>query len=125
MIRVSAAIMRKNDRVLVCQRRPDQQHSGKWEFPGGKIEDGESPADCLRREIKEELGVECRIGEVLMRHRHEYPGGPNVELWFFSVDDFDGPIRNRVFADMRWVTLAELALIDLLEADRPLLEVLG
>ncbi len=124
-VRVSAAILRRNGRVLVCQRRSDQQHPGKWEFPGGKIEAGESAAECLRREIAEELGVEAEIGRLIAHLQHNYPGGPSVELWFYAVDEVRGEITNRVFADMRWVTPAELASIDLLEADRPLIEMIG
>ncbi len=119
VIQVAAGIMRRADQILVCQRRITDPHPGKWEFPGGKLEPGESPEACLRREIAEELGVDATIGESIAHHRHSYRGGPTVDLWFFEVASFAGELRNRVFAEVRWVALDELPTIDLLEADRP------
>src|SRR5690606_17197373 len=66
---VAAAILRRGDTVLVCRRRTTDSHPGKWEFPGGKIEPGESPADCVQREVAEELGVEATIGALVAQHR--------------------------------------------------------
>lgn len=123
-IAVSAGIAVRDGRVLVCQRRLDQPHPGRWEFPGGKIEPGETPRQCLEREINEELGVTAEVGDLLLRHSHAYTGGPAVDLWFFAIDDWRGEIENRVFADIRWVELAELDALDLLEADRPIVALL-
>lgn len=124
-VRVSAGILRNGDRVLICRRRGDQEHPAKWEFPGGKIEAGESPEECLRRELREELGVEADVGGLLVRLRHRYASGPTVDLWFFEVDRHAGELRNRVFAEIRWVSPGELAGFDLLEADRPLIDILA
>ncbi|MGH7790092.1 MAG: (deoxy)nucleoside triphosphate pyrophosphohydrolase [Candidatus Binatia bacterium] len=118
---VSAAILVRNGRVLACQRRDDQTHPGGWEFPGGKRELGETMAECLRRELREELGIEATIGREVWRTEHHYPGG-SVALVFFHVSGFAGEIRNLVFADLRWVTVEELAGLDVLEADRGLVE---
>ncbi len=123
-LRVSAAILRRGDRILVCRRRHDQDHPAKWEFPGGKIEGDESPEQCLRRELDEELGIDAEIGPLLARLGHSYPDGPTVDLWFFAVEGYRGELRNRVFADIDWVTAFELERIDLLEADRPVVEIL-
>jgi len=120
-IYVSAGILVRNGRVLACQRGPQQSHPGKWEFPGGKREAGESDAACLRRELREELGIEATVGRELWRTRHEYPGRAAVELVFFRVDAFGGEPVNRIFAAMRWVALAELAQLDFLAADRELI----
>ena len=120
-IHVGAGIILRAGRVLACQRRADQSHPGKWEFPGGKREAGETMAECLRRELREELGIEAAIGAEVWRAEHTYPGRPPVALVFFRVDDFAGELRNLEFADLRWVELAELGALDFLEADRELI----
>ncbi len=118
---VSAGILVRDGQVLACQRPPDQSHPGKWEFPGGKREAGETMAECLRRELREELGIEAEVGRELWQSEHTYPGRPTVALTFFRVDRFDGEPRNVVFADIRWVDLADLAGLDFLAADRELI----
>jgi len=92
----------------------------KWEFPGGKIEEGEQPRDALRRELDEELGIDAKIGQEVSRVRHEYPGGGAVELRFFVVHEYQGKIENRIFRDVRWSPRSELSQYDFLEADLPL-----
>ncbi len=119
-IRVSAGVLRRGGRVLACQRRADQTHPDKWEFPGGKCEAGESMADCLRRELREELGIEADIGGELWSTTHTYAGRPPVRLAFLEVARFRGEPRNLVFADMRWVPLEALSELDFLDADRAL-----
>jgi 8-oxo-dGTP diphosphatase len=92
----------------------------KWEFPGGKIEEGEQPRDALRRELDEELGIDAKIGEEVLRMVHEYPGGGSVELRFFVVHDYHGEIENKIFRDVQWAPRSELPKYDFLEADLPL-----
>ena len=121
-IHVSAGIIAVGGRVLVCQRRPDQPHGNKWEFPGGKREPGESMEECLRRELREELGIEAEIGAEVWRTVHTYPGRAPVALTFFSVPAYRGELQNHTFADVRWVAVAELADLDFLEADRELID---
>lgn len=123
-VRVSAGIIIGNGRVLACQRRPEQTHGSKWEFPGGKCEEGESPAECLRRELAEELGIDAEIGRELWHTEHTYPGRPPVALTFFRVERIHGEPRNLVFADIRWMAVENLHTLDFLEADRELLAVL-
>jgi 8-oxo-dGTP diphosphatase len=118
---VSAGILLRDGLVLACQRPADQSHPGKWEFPGGKREAGETMAECLRRELREELGIEAEVGAELWQSTHTYPGRPPVALVFFRVDRFAGEPRNLVFADIRWVDLAGLAALDFLAADRELI----
>jgi 8-oxo-dGTP diphosphatase len=92
----------------------------KWEFPGGKIEEGEQPRDALRRELDEELGIRATIGDEIARLRHTYPNGAMVELRFFLVREYDGEIENRIFRDMQWSAPKDLASYDFLEADASL-----
>lgn len=123
MKRVVAALMVKDgDKILVCQRTRHQVMPLKWEFPGGKIEEGEQPRDALRRELEEELGIDARIGEEVARFQHEYPGGGAVELRFYVVREYRGEIENRIFRDVRWASRKELRSYDFLEADLELVK---
>jgi len=122
MKRVVAALIMKDGKVLVCQRTRHQTMPLKWEFPGGKIEEGEQPRDALRRELDEELGIDARIGEEVARIHHQYKSGSSVELRFYVVDQYKGEIENRIFRDVRWSTRSELPSYDFLEADLSLVQ---
>jgi len=122
MKRVVAAVIEKNDKQLVCQRTRHQTMPLKWEFPGGKIEEGEQPRDALRRELEEELGIEATIGDEIARVQHRYPNGVMVELRFFVVREFRGEIENRIFRDLQWPAAKDLASYDFLEADASLVK---
>ena len=117
MKRVVAALIVKDGKLLVCQRTRHQTMPLKWEFPGGKIEEGEQPRDALHRELEEELGILASIGDEVTRIRHEYPNGGMVELRFFVVREFKGEIENRIFKDIRWALPSDLLKYDFLEAD--------
>ncbi|MDW5266644.1 MULTISPECIES: (deoxy)nucleoside triphosphate pyrophosphohydrolase [Acidobacteriaceae] len=117
---VAALILREGTggtEVFICQRKPDQPMSLKWEFPGGKIEPGEGPEEALVRELNEELGISALIGQRVAQIRHKYRNGGAVDLQFFVVKEFQGPMVNRIFNDMRWVSLAALPGYDFLAAD--------
>jgi 8-oxo-dGTP diphosphatase len=103
--------------VLVCQRRPDQPMSLKWEFPGGKIEPGETPEQALSRELDEELGIAAVIGPRVAQLRHRYRNGGAVDLQFFTVRDYAGELNNRIFNEIHWSSLAALPTYDFLAAD--------
>ena len=118
MTTVTAALILCGDRFLICRRRADQPSPLKWEFAGGKIEEGEEPAAGLRRELKEELNIEAGIGPEVRRLVCQYPGRPPILLLFFKVTDFQGKLENRVFAEIRWVPRQQLPGFDFLEADR-------
>jgi 8-oxo-dGTP diphosphatase len=122
MKRVVAALILKNGEVLVCQRTRHQSMPLKWEFPGGKIEDGEQPRDALRRELDEELGIEAQIGDEVARIRHEYKNGGAVELRFYVVSEYAGEMENRIFRDMQWAKRSDLPSYDFLEADLELVK---
>jgi len=117
MKRVAAALILKDDLILACQRTRHQAMPLKWEFPGGKIEEGEQPRDAMRRELEEELGIVAEVGAEVARIVHEYPGGGAVELRFFEVRNYQGEIENRIFREVRWVTRQELLELEFLEAD--------
>jgi len=112
----------QDGKILVCQRTRHQVMPLKWEFPGGKIEEGEQPRAALHRELDEELGIGATIGEEVLRMRHEYKNGGSVELRFFVVSEFTGEIVNKIFREIRWATRTELPAIDFLEADLQLVE---
>jgi len=117
---VAAALVVRGSEVLVCQRTKHQTMPLKWEFPGGKIEAGEQPADGLRRELEEELGILARIGEEVARIQHVYKNGGAVELRFFLVREFEGEVENRIFADVQWAERTRLPEFDFLQADQEL-----
>jgi 8-oxo-dGTP diphosphatase len=114
---VSAGIIINNGWVLLGQRRKSDRHPFKWEFPGGKVEPGESPRQALIRELREELQIEARIGAELARYEHDYPSGSRVHLLFFAVKEYSGEPVARVFEQISWVELTVLPGIDFLEGD--------
>ncbi len=103
--------------ILICQRKPDQPMSLKWEFPGGKVEDGETSEQALARELDEELGITAQIGRQVAHVRHKYRNGGAIDLQFFRVDEYQGPLENRIFNDMRWESFEHLLRYDFLAAD--------
>jgi len=119
---VAAALIVRDGEVLIGQRRANQPMALLWEFPGGKIEPGESPQQALARELHEELGIEATIGPPLIRIRHNYRHGGAVDLQFFTVREFAGEIVNQIYEQIRWVKLASLPTYDFLAADRGLIK---
>ena len=117
MTTVVAALIEQNGSILICQRKRGQAHEFKWEFPGGKVEPGESPSDALRRELREELGIEASIGDEITRYEFAYPQRAPILLIFFWVRQFAGVPENLVFESMAWVDRSRLAEYDFLEGD--------
>ena len=118
---VAAALIVRDREVLIGQRRADQPMASLWEFPGGKIEPGESPQEALARELVEELGIRAEVGPAVTRIRHNYRGGGAVDLQFFAVRNFAGDIDNQIYQQVRWVKLEELTDYKFLAADRGLI----
>ncbi len=118
---VAAALIVRGDEVLICQRRADQPMALQWEFPGGKIESGESAEQALVRELDEELGIKATIGPKVTHIRHNYRHGGAVDLQFFVVREFSGDLENRIFTQLRWTRLEDLPEYDFLAADRGLI----
>jgi 8-oxo-dGTP diphosphatase len=119
---VAAAFIVRGGEVLIGQRRPDQPMALLWEFPGGKIEAGESPEQALARELDEELGIQATIGPRITHVRHNYRHGGAVDLQFFAVHEFSGEMQNRIYNEVRWVRLNDLTGYEFLAADRGLIQ---
>jgi 8-oxo-dGTP diphosphatase len=114
---VVAALIQDKGRLLICQRRRDQRHPLKWEFPGGKVEPGEPPREALKRELSEELEIEATIGPEIVRYEHRYPANKPILLIFYLVNEFRGALNNRIFARTLWESPAQLPSYDFLDGD--------
>ena len=117
MTTVAIALIARPGEVLICRRRGDQAHAGKWEFPGGKAESGEMPADALVRELDEELGIDATELCEVVRYDYAYPGKSPVRLVFFHVTGYNGRIDGSQFADLKWESCAALPDYDFLAGD--------
>ena len=122
-VQVAAALVLHEGRYLLTRRKADVHLGGLWEFPGGKREPGESLEECLRRELREELGIEITEPVPFQVIRHAYPE-KTVELHFFRCSIKDGQPRPLGCEALQWVPPEELARVPLPPADRPLVEVL-
>lgn len=120
---VAAALYDAAGRVLIAQRPAGKHLAGRWEFPGGKVAAGESEGAALVRELREELGIEVIASRPFMRLEHFYPDR-SVELSMWIIERFAGTPRGLDGQALRWVAPAGLPDEDLLEADRPFIEVL-
>lgn len=119
MITVTCAIILKNDKILVTQRSERMKLPLKWEFPGGKLEFGESETDCVLREVREELGIEIEVVERLSNNVHDY-GTFCINLIPFISKYQRGDIHLKEHADYKWLTKNELETLDWAEADLPI-----
>lgn len=117
-----AALIFHKQRLLVGQRKETDPFPRKWEFPGGKVNAGEGRFAALRRELKEELGIEVQTARQVYRHKHVYSGPLEVELTFFRVEAYKGRIQNHIFRRLRWLKPVELQELDFLEGDLPLVK---
>lgn len=114
---VVAGLLQREGRLLIGQRMAGDRHALKWEFPGGKVEPGETPQQALERELREELGVEARIGVEVARYEHNSNGRGPLVLLFHKVDEFAGEPRSAAFEQIRWETPAALPEYDFLDGD--------
>lgn len=121
MKEVTAAIIIKDHQVLIAQRAPDDKLAGKWEFPGGKIEPGETPEECLKREIKEELNVEIEVLDFFGDSVYPYSTG-KIRLMAYWCKLVSGDISLEVHSQIAWAAPSELGSFDFAPADIPLVE---
>ena len=126
MKNVAVGIILSDGRALACQRKRTSRYPLKWEFPGGKIEPGESPRTAVVRELKEELEIDAEPGEILLTSEWTYPRAASepenfdgrFRVTYFIVRSFTGALVNRTFEQIRWVGIDELASMDVLEGNR-------
>jgi 8-oxo-dGTP diphosphatase len=116
-IQVVAAVIERGGLILIGQRKHGARHAFKWEFPGGKVEPGETPEVALARELREELGIQAVIGAELAGYDVRYPGGPLTHLRFYRVTEFAGEPRNLDFERIVWEHRSRLMDYDFLEGD--------
>ena len=116
-VMVVAGIIERDGRILIGQRKRSQRHGLKWEFPGGKVEPGETPRAALKRELEEELAIHATIGHEIVRYEYTYPRRKPVLLIFFRVKAYRGAPSNVVFEDIRWEPLEKLPDYDFLDGD--------
>lgn len=124
-IHVVAGLICQDDLVLVCQRSANGPFPLKWEFPGGKVEQAEAPYAALRRELKEELGIEIDGASEMYSYHHVYPDVVEVQLRFFVVNGYRGAIANLAFEQIAWAKFSELNSFDFLEGDLALVSKLA
>jgi 8-oxo-dGTP diphosphatase len=121
-IRVVAALLQREDgKVLITQRRPQAFMPLKWEFPGGKVEPGETDQQALARELKEELDIEVEVGGHFMGLKHAYPDF-EVDFQVYSCSIVSGDLRKLAVNDYRWVAISDLETFEFPPADQPTVE---
>jgi 8-oxo-dGTP diphosphatase len=120
---VAAALWNRAGELLIAQRPEGKALAGRWEFPGGKVDGQESELEALRRELREELGIEVEAARPLMRLNATYPGR-ELELSLWVVDAYNGTPRGLDGQQLKWVAPGALYGQDILEADRPFIDAL-
>jgi mutator protein MutT len=123
MNKAAIAIIEKDGKILIARRRTGDLLKGKWEFPGGKIHEGETPGECVKREIREELDIDVEAGDLLHLTQHTY-NDVAIELYFFETRYLSGEIKLKEYRDIRWVEKKDLRNYDFPEASLPLLNIL-
>lgn len=122
MTRVAVGILRNNGKILACQRKRGGRYELKWEFPGGKLEPGETPLQCLQRELQEELSIKVERVQGMEFQSALYEDGGMFEVAYCYISEFSGDPKNNVFETIRWVNPEELRQLDILEGNRAFVE---
>lgn len=121
MIKVTAAILEIDGKILIAKRKKDDPLKEKWEFPGGKVEPNETPEECLVRELEEELDIKTKIGHFVCSSQYKYPH-ISIDLLAYTVDYVSGEFRANVHEEIKWVMPNELTQYDFPEADKPIVD---
>jgi 8-oxo-dGTP diphosphatase len=136
MKEVAVGIIIRNGYVLACQRKRDAKYALKWEFPGGKLEAGETPERALVRELREELAIDAKVDEEFFRQEWIYPEETDkprltdgqaqrdgsFRVFYFLVNGFSGEPMNHAFEEIQWMRPHELQAMDILEGNREAVE---
>ena len=120
-LKVTAAVLKKEGKYLIAKRKQNDILGGLWEFPRGKIEEGETAEECLKREIKEELNIIVEVNELILSKNHKYSKG-YFELIAFKVKYISGEIILNEHDDYKWVPYEKLAMFNFLLADIPIID---
>ena len=118
MQKVTAAVIERDGKILIARRKRGDSHAGKLEFPGGKLEPGETPEACLKRELREELGIETEVAAFFCSSRFEYPH-MDVELLVYRTSYVSGEITLHEHDRVEWIAPEALKEVDFSEADKP------
>ena len=121
MIIVTAAIIEKNQKVLLARRKLGKHLEGFWEFPGGKIENNETPEECLKRELSEELSILAEINDFFVENIHEYPD-KKIKLLAYKVNIISGDFKLSDHDKIVWVRPEKILTYQLAPADIPIAE---
>jgi len=119
--KVIASIIRKDGKYLLAQRAKKDFIYGKWEFPGGKMEEGETEQECLQRELKEEFSIHAHIGNYFCSSYFEHKGNM-IEMRAYFVDTFSGEFILHEHQQINWVSLHELSSYDVPDPDKPIIQ---
>ncbi len=122
-LEVCAGILIKEGKILLGKRKSYDRFGGKWEFPGGKVEEGEIPEDCIIREIKEELNLDIKDFKHFKSYIHRFKN-VNLVIHSFLINEFSGKIKKLEHDSLVWLSLDDLFSYDLLDGDKPLVDYL-
>ena len=121
IINVAGALLKRKDKYLICRRNLKGSMPGLWEFPGGKVEIGESPKECIKRELKEELGIDAKIGNIFTKYIYSYTPD-TYHLFFYDILSFQGIMEMNVHDRIKWEAVNRFKHYDFLPGDIPLIK---
>lgn len=120
-VKVAVGIIINNGKILCCQRRKDMRYGLQWEFPGGKMQTGESARECLKRELREEINISVVNIEPYGKHIQSYSDNGVFEVHYFLIKDYKGEVMNNVFESICWLSPVEFDTLPFLEGNKPVL----
>ena len=118
---VTGAIIQEGKTFLIARRGPNEKSPGMWEFPGGKLEEGESLQECIKRELKEELSIDAVIGELYCSYTYRYPH-VSYQLYFYNITSFKGELAKFAHDKLEWERLENFNKYHFLPGDDPVIE---